>query len=144
MKLITTAILALSTFLSSAQPASLVAAEAAARKDGKQILLRFSGSDWCIPCIRLEKAVFEKEVFLSYASTHLVLMQADFPRLPKHKLSKEQQAENEALAALYDKDGSFPLVVLLNPDGSVVKRWEAAAVGTADEFVATLQRLAHD
>ena len=32
-----------------------------ASKEGKHLLLDFSGSDWCGWCIRLDKEVFQKE-----------------------------------------------------------------------------------
>src|SRR5438309_5907156 len=68
----------------------------------KLILLNFSGSDWCIPCIRLHKEVFESAAFEKYAGEHLVLVNADFPRLKKNQLSKEQTKQNAALAEKYN------------------------------------------
>jgi len=50
-----------------------------AKKEQKLILLNFSGSDWCIPCMRLKKEVFDSEAFTKYAANHLVLVNADFP-----------------------------------------------------------------
>ena len=66
-----------------------------ARKDSKLILLSFSGSDWCIPCIKTRKEIFDKEPFINYAAAKLVLVNADFPRLKKNALSKEQTKQNE-------------------------------------------------
>ncbi|MDB5196993.1 MAG: thioredoxin family protein [Flaviaesturariibacter sp.] len=129
---------------SQAQSTNLATAEATAKKEGKLILIEFSGSDWCIPCIRLEKEVFSKDTFVSFAASHLVILQADFPRLKKHQLPKTQKAANEALAALYNKEGSFPYTVLLNADGTVLKTWEGNTLGTAKAFVAQLQSLTHD
>ena len=64
-------------------------ARAIANKENKFILINFSGSDWCAPCIRLEKEIFETDLFLSYAKEQLVLVKADFPRLKKNKLEKK-------------------------------------------------------
>lgn len=50
------------------------------------ILLNFSGSDWCVPCMRMKKDFFESQEFSTYASTNLVLLRADFPRGKKNKL----------------------------------------------------------
>ena len=44
-----------------------------AKKEHKFILLNFSGSDWCIPCIRLHQEVFETESFKKQAFTHVRL-----------------------------------------------------------------------
>jgi thioredoxin-related protein len=109
-----------------------------ASKSNKDILLNFSGSDWCIPCIRLHKDVFESSAFQSFADQHLVLVNADFPRLRKNQLSKVQTRKNESLADLYNKKGSFPLTVLLNAQGHVIHEWEGVPSGTPEQFVQQL------
>ena len=90
----------------------------------KYILLNFSGSDWCGPCIKLKKEVLDSEEFLKFAEDKLVLVRADFPRNKKNKLSSEQTKQNEALAEKYNTEGKFPLTVLINADGKVVKTWD--------------------
>src|ERR1700761_808109 len=92
-----------------------------AKRTGKPILLNFSGSDWCIPCIKTKKEIFEKEVFTKFADANLVLVNADFPRLKKNSLSKEQTKQNEALAERYNKAGIFPYTLLLDANGKVLK-----------------------
>jgi len=109
-------------------------ARAQAKSENKFILLNFSGSDWCGPCIRLNKEIFDKESFDRYANENLVLVNADFPRMKKNMLSKEQQKKNEALADKYDSEGAFPLTLLLTPEGEVVKKWEGLPSLTAEEF----------
>src|SRR5258705_6861508 len=78
-------------------------AQQSAKSEHKLILLNFSGSDWCGPCIRMHKEIFEAGGFTEYANDHLILVNADFPRLKKHELSKDQQAKNDKLADKYDK-----------------------------------------
>src|SRR5437763_15923843 len=85
-----------------------------ATQSHKYILLNFSGSDWCGPCIRMHKEIFDSEAFQQYASANLVLVNADFPRLRKNQLAKEQTTQNEALAEQYDHEGKFPYTALLN------------------------------
>ena len=109
-------------------------ARAQAKSENKFILLNFSGSDWCGPCIRLHKEIFDNENFISYADNSLVLVKADFPRLKKNMLSKEQQKKNEALADTYDSEGAFPLTLLIDADGRVIKKWEGLPSLTAEEF----------
>lgn len=101
-----------------------VKAKEKARQEHKFILLNFSGSDWCIPCIKTKKEIFDKEDFSRFADSSLVLVNADFPRLNKDKLPKSQENENERLAEQYNKDGAFPLTLLLDPNGKVVKEWK--------------------
>jgi thioredoxin-related protein len=105
-----------------------------AQNEHKDILLNFSGSDWCGPCINLRKEIFESDDFIQYADKHLVLLNADFPRLKKHKLSADQQAKNDLLADTYNKEGIFPLTLLLSADGKVLKKWEGFPKVTADRF----------
>ncbi len=109
-------------------------AEQSAREEHKLILLSFSGSDWCGPCIRLHKEIFNSETFSKYANEHLVLVNADFPRLKKNQLSKEQQKKNDELADIYNKNGAFPLTLLLNSEGKVLKKWDGFPNESADEF----------
>jgi len=89
--------------------------------EDKNILLVFSGSDWCKPCIRLEQQVFEKETFKNFADKKLILLRADFPRKRKNKLSKSQTQHNEGLAEKYNTSGQFPLVLILDKNGKVLK-----------------------
>lgn len=99
-------------------------AQKIAKAENKLILLNFSGSDWCGPCIQLKKEVFESETFKTFAGPKLVLVRADFPRLKKNQLEKSQQAKNDLMAEKYNQDGKFPLTVLINADGKVLHKWE--------------------
>lgn len=100
------------------------AAKAEAVATHRMILLNFSGSDWCGPCIKLKKDVFESPEFEAFAARNLVLLRADFPRQKKNQLPKEQVVLNEALAEQYNSKGSFPLTVLLDEKGKVIREWE--------------------
>lgn len=114
-----------------------------AKEEHKYILLSFSGSDWCIPCIKLHKEIFENDAFAAFAGEHLELVNADFPRLKKNQLSKEQQKKNEQLADQYDPQGAFPLTLLLTEDGKVVKTWEGYPNLSPEEFTSQLKTLVH-
>lgn len=99
-------------------------AKTEARQAHKLILLNFSGSDWCGPCIQLKKEVFESAEFGQFAADHLVLVRADFPRKAKNQLNAQQTARNEALAEKYNRQGKFPFTVLLDADGRVLNEWD--------------------
>jgi thioredoxin-related protein len=111
-------------FTSNTWETDFAKAKQDAQADHKLIVLNFSGSDWCGPCIRLHKEIFESNAFATYANDHLVLLNADFPRLKKNQLSKQQQEKNDQLADVYNKEGKFPLTLLLSPEGKVLKTWE--------------------
>jgi thioredoxin-related protein len=114
------------------------AAQKEASQEHKLILINFSGSDWCGPCIRLRKEILESSTFESYASDHLVLVRADFPRQKKNQLSKEQVKLNEALADKYNPDGKFPYTLLVDENGKVLKDWDGFPNETPDQFVSQI------
>lgn len=113
-------------------------AESSAKENHKYILISFSGSDWCGPCIRTHKEIFEKEAFQNYANKNLVLVSADFPRLKKNKLHAEQLKKNNELAVKYNPDGDFPLTILADENGKVIKEWKGFPNCSSEDFVKQL------
>jgi thioredoxin-related protein len=113
-------------------------AKTEAAQTHKLILINFSGSDWCGPCIRLRKEILESGIFENYASDHLVLVRADFPRQKKNQLSKEQTKLNEALADKYNADGKFPFTLLVDENGKVLKSWDGFPDESPDQFVSDI------
>ena len=91
-----------------------------AAEENRNILLVFSGSDWCIPCMKLEKNIWESKEFIDDSNKHFVLLRADFPKRKANKLSNEQQEANDRLAEMYNKQGLFPLVAVLDKNGKVL------------------------
>ncbi|MCL9770249.1 thioredoxin family protein [Flavobacterium sp. HXWNR69] len=85
----------------------------------KNIIVVFSGSDWCAPCIKLDKNIWQSEAFKEEAKKSWIVVRADFPRKKANTLSKEQTEHNRKLAEKYNVEGSFPLVVILDKDGKV-------------------------
>lgn len=91
-----------------------------AQDDHKNILLVFSGSDWCAPCMKLERTIWQSEEFKTFAKEHFILLKADFPKQKKNQLEPLLQEQNNQLAAKYNKNGFFPLVVILDKDGKLL------------------------
>jgi len=110
-------------------------AKVLAKKEQKHILINFSGSDWCLPCIRLHDEVFNSDVFKKFASENLVLVNVDFPRKNKNQPSKEQQKINDALAERYDPQGDFPYTLLLDSSGNKIKVWSGFYKNGVDNFI---------
>jgi thioredoxin-related protein len=120
---------------------SFTKAKAEANTEHKYILLNFSGSDWCGPCIRLHKEFFDNEVFAKFAESNLVLMNADFPRQKKNQLPAEVQKQNDQLAEKYNAKGAFPYTVLLDANGKVVKSWDGLPKEKPEEFTNEISAL---
>jgi thioredoxin-related protein len=99
---------------------SFTEAKAQAAAENKNILLVFSGSDWCAPCIKLDKTIWQSEEFKSESAQKWVIYKADFPKKKANLLPLELTESNKKLAEQYNKAGNFPLVLLLNPAGSVL------------------------
>jgi thioredoxin-related protein len=119
----------------------LTEAKEIAKKEHRHILLNFSGSDWCGPCIRLRKEIFEDQSFKSFADSTLVLVNADFPRMKKNRLQAKQQDLNNAMADQYNWQGKFPYTVLLTAEGKVLKDWDGFQGEKADAFISEVQTI---
>ena len=91
-----------------------------ATANNQKILLVFQGSEWCTPCIKLDREIWSTDAFKAYAKDHYVMVQADFPRKKKNALPEELAKANALLADTYNKQGIFPFVVLLDVDGRVL------------------------
>ncbi|WNJ19660.1 thioredoxin family protein [Pontibacter sp. G13] len=116
-------------------------AQEAAQLSDKPILLVFSGSDWCKPCIRWEQEVFSTPEFESFAQDHLILVRADFPRKRKNRLSEAQVQHNEALAAQFNPQGYFPYALLLTAEGEILVS-TSYRVGGTDQFIRYFHQMA--
>ena len=80
-------------------------------KEGKGLLLNFTGSDWCGWCHKLEGEVFAKPEFKAYAAKHWVLVYLDFPQ----DKPVRDAAQNEKLQQRFGVEG-YPTIVLLDGD----------------------------
>lgn len=112
----------LCTVLGSAQnwESSFEEALSISQGNNKPIVLVFAGSDWCAPCIKMERDIWQSKAFVSYSNEHYVLYKADFPRKKANKLPLEIKEQNKKLAELYNPKGHFPLVAVLNSKAEVL------------------------
>ncbi len=112
-------------------------AKARAKAESKDLLLFFTGSDWCPPCKKLTAEVMLNPEFLAVVTTGWILVELDFPQ------QKEQPAaireRNERLAAAYGVQG-FPTVILTDALGRAFARTGYQEAGPAG-FLANLKEL---
>ncbi len=90
------------------------------KDEDKPIVLVFAGSDWCAPCIKLERSIWQSEEFKKYSNEHYILYKADFPRKKANQLTFDVKEQNRKLAEAYNPNGHFPLVVVLNSNEEVL------------------------
>lgn len=118
------------TALACALGATLMAADAAwttdfeaakgqAAQDGKDLLVDFTGSDWCGWCIKLKEEVFDHQAFAAAAPRDFVLVELDFPR--EKPQSDALKAANRALNQRYEVSG-YPTILLLDAAGRAYAR----------------------
>lgn len=88
-----------------------------AKAEKKNLLLDFTGSDWCGYCMALDKEVFSQAAFKTWAKKNVVLVQVDFPK--KKPLSAKLKEQNDGLKAKYP-GGGYPTIVITDPDGKVL------------------------
>ncbi len=141
MKYILITLLCLYTSFTQDWLTDLQKASGQARQQNKLVLLNFSVSDWCAPCVRLKKEIFQSAEFNEIAARSLVLVNADFPRNKKNQLAKEQQRLNDELAERYNPSGKFPYTVLLTPDGKVLHEWDGFPADGKAAFLDELKKL---
>lgn len=108
-----------------------------ANEKDKPLILVFAGSDWCGPCIKLDKNVWQSEEFKKYSKENYILYKADFPRKKANKLSKTIAVKNDELAEKYNSQGHFPLVLVLDNNGNVLGK-TGYVKGTPTTYIAHL------
>jgi len=97
----------------------LNAGRAQAAKEGKNLLINFTGSDWCQWCIKLNQEIFSQPEFDVFASKNLVLVEVDFPKR-KAQAAATQKANATLLTQF--KVEEFPTLIVVNPQGKIVHR----------------------
>jgi thiol-disulfide isomerase/thioredoxin len=119
----------------------LETAKQVAKEKHHHILLTFSGSDWCVPCIKLHEEILSNGAFLKMADSSLEMVNADFPRKKKNQLPLVKAKANEALADIYNPEGKFPFTLLLDEDGKVLKTWDGFVNGGPSNFALAIKKI---
>jgi thioredoxin-related protein len=113
---------------------------ASAKAAKKHVLLDFTGSDWCGPCIQMKKMVFSQPAFMAYAQKNLVLVEVDYPQ--RKKLPEKVTKQNELLMHKYGIDQSgYPTVILLSPDGKILGKLEGYGGERPADVIAWAEKL---
>ena len=103
------------------------AAVAQAKKDGKMLLLDFTGSDWCGYCIKLHEEVFSKPEFATWANAKFVCVELDYPA--HKKLADDVKKQNDDMKTKYAIRG-YPTIIILSSDEKELTRSVGFGPGT--------------
>ena len=91
------------------------AARKQAAAEHKDLLIDFTGSDWCTWCIKLRKEVFVQEPFGAGVKDKFVLVELDYPN-DKSLVTESVAAQNAELLKRYPVKG-YPTVLLCDAEG---------------------------
>lgn len=112
-------------------------AMATAAREGKDLLINFTGSDWCGWCIRLDKEVFAQAAFVAEAPKSFVFLKLDFPRQrPMPEAVKKQNAEWQARFRIT----GYPTIILADASGKPYARTGYQA-GGPEKYLESLAAL---
>lgn len=100
-----------------------------AKKENKAVMIEFTGSDWCPPCIAMNKNVFSKDEFFKEASKDFILVHLDFPQK-----DPELAKKNLPMHEKYKVPG-YPFVVLLDSEGKQFSAFPAVMYPDVDKFL---------
>ena len=90
-----------------------------AERQGKAMMVDFTGSDWCGYCIQLDETVFSKDEFKEWARESVVKVKLDYPTAKKQPDWMVKQ--NQELLQKYGVQG-FPTILFMNHEGEVIGR----------------------
>lgn len=111
-----------------------------AREADKDVLVDFTGSDWCSWCKKLKREVFRQEAFLAGVADDYVLVVVDLPRSGAAIERVPDIARNRELAKQFGVQ-SFPTILLMTADGEAYGRtgYREGGAGPYLEHLAVLR-----
>ena len=125
------------------QAASVEAALPQAQKEGRDIMLEFTGKEWCPPCIHLRTKILETPEFEKAVGDKYMLVEVVFPRLPSAvaAIPEEQRNANEKFLAHHRIETGLPTVLMLDAQGFPYAQ-VAGARRTTDAYLQELEKAA--
>lgn len=118
------------------------AVKAAAEAEKAPLFLLFTGSDWCHWCKLMDKQVFSKPEWQTFAAQNLYLAYLDFPS-DKVKQPEELHNQNVRLREDFNVEG-YPTMILLDHEGKQLGSFGASQNITAEAFVQKVQQALDD
>lgn len=119
----------------------LAVAKKKAAESNKNILLVFSGSDWCMPCMYLDKEVWPNEEFKSAAEKNWVLLRADFLQKKGNPEPVNVNDMKMILTEKYNRDGFFPYFVMLDKNGKVLSKSGYEDFETVSDYITLFKKM---
>ena len=105
-----------------------------AKQQHKPVFVLFTGSDWCPPCMRLEKTILNTKEFQDYLAKNYLLLLIEFPH--HRELNSTQRKHNRKILKIYKING-VPTILILDAKGKIIGK-----TGTAKESKTLIAQIA--
>jgi thioredoxin-related protein len=104
-----------------AQHTRFADAQAVAVRENKPILLLLSGEDWCAPCVKLKKKVWNEPDFQDFISKEFVRLELYIPKQGSYGQEWTVFKEYDELKNKYQAP-FLPTILVLAPSGDVLQK----------------------
>lgn len=91
-----------------------------AQEQHKNIVIYFSGSDWCMHCHYFDKYILAQDTVQALLTQNYIQYTADFPQ--RKKIPETEQETNALLAEHLNPEGVFPSLVITDEDFNIKVR----------------------
>ncbi|SIQ75329.1 thioredoxin family protein [Maribacter ulvicola] len=110
-----------------------------AKEQDKNVLVYFTGSDWCPPCKMLKTDLFDTNEFQKLSNNY-ILLYIDVPR-NKDLISEKQMAHNKELLSKLNKRKVFPMFKILDTKGNELDQLAGYSMnGIVDSHLSLLEK----
>lgn len=110
-----------------------------AKKQHKNVLVYFTGSDWCPPCKMLKTDLFDTSEFQELSSNY-ILLYIDVPR-NRDLISEKQMVHNKELLTKLNKKKVFPMFKVIDAKGNELDKLSGYSMnGVIDSHLKLLEK----
>ena len=110
-----------------------------AKKQKKNVLVYFTGSDWCPPCKMLKTDLFDTNEFQELSNNY-ILLYIDVPR-NRDLISEKQMVHNKELLTKLNKKKVFPMFKIIDAKGNELDKLSGYSMnGVIDSHLRLLEK----
>ena len=110
-----------------------------AKKQKKNVLVYFTGSDWCPPCKMLKTDLFDTNEFQELSNNY-ILLYIDVPR-NRDLISEKQMVHNKELLTKLNKKKVFPMFKIIDAKGKELDKLSGYSMnGVIDSHLRLLEK----
>ncbi|WP_324027907.1 thioredoxin family protein [Maribacter sp. BPC-D8] len=110
-----------------------------AKKQHKNVLVYFTGSDWCPPCKMLKTDLFDTNEFQELSNNY-ILLYVDVPR-NRDLISEKQMVHNKELLTKLNKKKVFPMFKVIDSKGNELDKLSGYSMnGVIDSHLKLLEK----